>query len=81
MRKSIDRRGRDRAWERMLPEHTFSTLGVLSVLAHSATKSRDGTREAFAEALGAFLGYHLAGQEPVVSLVLDPELAEAYHHP
>eukprot|EP00974_Lingulodinium_polyedra_P111779 10810234-Lingulodinium_polyedra.AAC.1 len=66
----------------MLPEHTFSTLGVLSALSHSATKSRGGTRELFfAGVLGACLGYHLAGQEPVAPLVLDPELADADRHP
>eukprot|EP00974_Lingulodinium_polyedra_P003219 302091-Lingulodinium_polyedra.AAC.1 len=32
MRKAIDRRGRERHWGRMLPEHTWSTTGLLSIL-------------------------------------------------
>ena len=41
LRKAVDRSGRQKDWERLLPEATFSTLGLLTCLVQGAVSSRD----------------------------------------
>lgn len=64
--KSRDRSGRDRAWERMLPEASWSTCATLLLLCYAAVSAKPASSRPIAmDCLQSLCDYFLQGQQVV----------------
>ena len=80
MRRSIDRQGRDKGRHRCLPEHCFSTTGLLTPLIRQIKDRRAPDPVIVSEALEAWLKKMLSGVETSLLAPLDLDIAIAYRH-
>ena len=75
--KAIDRSGRTKHWQIVLPEATASTSGLLMILIGQATGARPtGDRAIYMKLLQELLKDTLGKECLTISLVLDPALLE-----
>lgn len=81
LRKAIDRSGRERHWSRFLPEHTWSTTGLLAVLLGQATKSKIPDPEDVQHFMSRLLAKRLEGEAVELRVPLDPQYAQAFCFP
>ena len=78
LKKGIDRRGQDRHWTRFLPEHTWSTTGLLAVLLGQSTQSRVPDPAAAQDTAPRFLEERLHGEGAGLLLPMGREYNEAF---
>ena len=78
MRKGIDRRGLDKHWARVLPEHMFSTTGLLAILLGQCTSGRKPHPSHVHNVLESFLSNRVRQSSFDIALPLDAELSTAY---
>ena len=78
LRKGIDRRGRDKHWSRMLPEHSVSTTGLLAILLGQALHCRVPAPDSVLHVLCVFLNDRLRGAHVDLLLPLDQTYVDAY---
>ena len=78
LRKGIDRRGQDKHWSRVLPEHCLSTTGVLAILLGQALTCRVPDPDSVLHVLCVFLNDRLRGADVDLLLPLDKTYVEAY---
>ena len=78
LKKGIDRTGRQRPWDRMLPETTLSTTGLLAVLLGQVEKCTNPEPRWVEQVMQSFLADQLRGVSSELEIPFERDLAEAY---